>query len=178
MRTLYVKPEGCPVLWPTCTPIAVSPLLAQLIDYLEDRALDLGRRSNAEALLVDLLTPVSMTVIDVRMPTEERARRVAESLFEHPEDNRTLAEWGDLVGASARTLARVFIAESGLPFGRWRTMLRLRLALASLATGEPVANVARCVGYESPSAFVAAFRKETGVTPSAYFKSQSSVVPA
>jgi AraC-like DNA-binding protein len=176
MRTLYVEPSACPVQWRTCTPIGVSPLLAQLIDYLEDRALDTGRRENAETLLVDLLTPVAMTVIDVRMPVEERARRIAESLLEHPEDNRTLAEWGDLVGASARTLARVFIAESGLQFGRWRTMLRLRLALASLAAGEPVANVARCVGYESSSAFVAAFRKETGVTPSAYFRSQPSIV--
>jgi AraC-like DNA-binding protein len=35
-----------------------------------------------------------------------------------------------------------------------------------------VGNVSRDVGYESPSAFVAAFRKETGVTPSAYFRSQ------
>ena len=176
MRALYVRPGLCPINWPDCTPVAASPLLAQLIDYLEDRSLDAGRRANAETLLVDLLTPVSMTVIEVRMPVEDRARRVAESLLEHPEDNRTLAEWGDLVGASARTLARAFIAESGLQFGRWRTMLRLQLALASLATGEPVANVARCVGYESPSAFVAAFRKETGVTPSAYFRSQPSIV--
>ena len=29
--------------------------------------------------------------------------------------------------------------------------------------------VARHVGYETPSAFVAAFRRETGLTPAAYF---------
>jgi AraC-like DNA-binding protein len=33
-----------------------------------------------------------------------------------------------------------------------------------------VGNVARHVGYESASAFVAAFRRETGVTPAAYFR--------
>src|ERR1700724_2514467 len=63
MRALYVKPDGCPVEWQSCTPIGVGPLLAQLIDYLEDLSMDPVRRSNAETLLVDLLTPVPMTVI-------------------------------------------------------------------------------------------------------------------
>jgi AraC-like DNA-binding protein len=175
MRTLYVKPELCPVNWSVCTPIAVGSLLAQLINYLEDATLDDTRRANAETVLVDLLEPVSMTHIDVKMPTETRASEIALRLSEHPSDNRTLAEWGQHVGASDRTLSRVFIAETGLPFGRWRTLLRMRVALASLAAGQPVGNVSRDVGYESSSAFVAAFRKETGVTPSAYFRSQNAV---
>jgi len=54
--------------------------------------------------------------------------------------------------------------------GRWRSLLRLEAALPALAAGEPVGNVARRVGYESASAFVAAFRRETGVTPAAYFR--------
>jgi AraC-like DNA-binding protein len=45
--------------------------------------------------------------------------------------------------------------------------------MAALAEGEPVANVARSVGYESASAFVASFRRETGITPAAYFKRQT-----
>jgi AraC-like DNA-binding protein len=51
-----------------------------------------------------------------------------------------------------------------------RSLLRLQAALPGLAAGEPVGNVARRVGYESASAFVAAFRRETGVTPAAYFR--------
>jgi AraC-like DNA-binding protein len=34
----------------------------------------------------------------------------------------------------------------------------------------PVSAVARRAGYESDSAFVAAFRRETGMTPGAYFR--------
>jgi AraC-like DNA-binding protein len=45
--------------------------------------------------------------------------------------------------------------------------------MAALAEGEPVANVARSVGYESVSAFVASFRRETGITPAAYFKREA-----
>jgi AraC-like DNA-binding protein len=40
------------------------------------------------------------------------------------------------------------------------------------ATGSAAGIVARHVGYQTPSAFVAAFRKETGLTPAAYFRSQ------
>ncbi len=171
MRTLYVRPEECPISWPDCTPVAAGPLLAELIGYLGDPDLDPDRRAHAEAVLVDLLLPVTMTTIEVRMPAEERARRVAEALAGDPADGRTLKQWGRQVGASGRTLARGFAAGTGIPFGRWRALLRLQAAMPALAAGEPVANVARHVGYESASAFVAAFRRETGLTPATYFRS-------
>jgi AraC-like DNA-binding protein len=57
-----------------------------------------------------------------------------------------------------------------VPFGRWRTLLRLQAALPALARGEPVGSVGRHVCYESGSAFVTAFRQETGLTPAAYFR--------
>jgi len=171
MRALYVRPGLFPISWPDCTPVAASPLLAELIGYLEDPGLGPVRRGHAEALLIDLLQPVPMTTIEVRLPAEERARRVAQALTGDPADGRTLAEWGREVGASSRTLARAFASGTGLPFGRWRALLRLQAALPALAAGEPVGNVARRVGYESASAFVAAFRRETGVTPARCFRS-------
>ena len=170
MRTLYVRPDLCPIRWADCTPVAASPLLAELIGYLEHPGLDPDRRAHAEAMLADLLQPVTMTTIEVRLPADERARQVAQALIDDPADQRTLAGWGRDVGASERTLARGFTAGTGLAFGRWRALRRLQAALPALAAGEPVGNVARRVGYESASAFVAAFRRETGLTPAAYFR--------
>jgi AraC-like DNA-binding protein/quercetin dioxygenase-like cupin family protein len=170
MRTLYVRPDLCPISWPDPVPVAATPLLAELIGYLEAPGLDPDRRAHAEAVLVDLLQPVTMATIEVRLPGEERARQVARALADDPADRRTLAQWGRQVGASERTLARGFAVGTGLAFGRWRSLLRLRAALPALAAGEPVGNVARRVGYESASAFVAAFRRETGMTPAAYFR--------
>ena len=169
MRTLYIRPGRIPVNWAEPTPVAASQLLAGLIGYLGSDALDGAARARAEAVLADLLRPVAMTTIDLRLPDDERARQVALALVDHPADKRTLPEWGREVGASARTLARGFLTGTGVPFGRWRTLLRLQAALPALAAGEPVSAVARRAGYDTASAFAAAFRRETGSTPAAYF---------
>ena len=170
MRSAYVRPARCPIGWTEPTPVSASPLMAELIGYLEDPDLDARSRANAEAVLVDVLRPVAMTTIEVRMPADDRARQVADLIAANPADGRTLAAWGRAVGASERTLARAFLAGTGVSFGRWRALLRVQAALAALARGEPVGNVARRVGYDSDSAFVQAFRRETRVTPAAYFR--------
>jgi len=173
MQAVYLRPHLSPIAWSDCTPVGASPLLAELIGYLSDPELDPAARARGEVVVVDLLRPVIMETIEVRMPHEARAREIATRLLDAPGDNRTLGEWGREIGASERTLARSFLADTGLPYGRWRTRLRLSASLADLAAGTPVSTVARTVGYESTSAFIAAFRRETGVTPATYFRSTS-----
>jgi AraC-like DNA-binding protein len=95
---------------------------------------------------------------------------VADALLADPSDPRTLHEWGRAVGASSRTLARAFLGDTGLSFGRWRTLVRLQASLPQLADRTPVGVVARRVGYRTTSAYVAAFRAHTGVTPGRYFQ--------
>jgi AraC-like DNA-binding protein len=174
MRTAYVRPGTYSITWTTCTPVEVSPLVAELLRHLENGNLDSSNRTHAEVLLVDLLEPVPTISFEVRMPTDDRALRIAEMLIDDPAVDRTLAEWGADVGASSRTLARAFVAETGLPFARWRALVRLQLAMKALGSNEPVTEVARLVGYESASAFVAAFRRETGITPARYFQKNQS----
>lgn len=169
MRGVYLQPEHCPVRWTATTVVSVSPLLRELITHLASSAPEPGPRARAESVLLDLLHPVEVTTVEVPMPVDPRALRVAEALVARPADPRVLEEWGREVGASARTLARLFSAETGLPFGRWRTRARLRAALEHMAADRPLSAVAHHVGYSSPSSFVAAFRQETGRTPGAYF---------
>lgn len=100
--------------------------------------------------------------------------RLCAALRRNPADARTLDAWGVAVGASARTLARLFMTETGLSFAAWRAQVRLLAALARLAAGEKVTSVALDLGYDSPSAFIAMFRRQLGVTPSRYFDAETS----
>jgi len=174
LRSVYVRVQRCTIDWRRPTPVAVSPLLRALIPHLEDRGLAESERARAEAVLFDLLAPLAVATIDTRLPQDDRAREVAEALLADPGDVRTLDAWGHDVGASSRTLARVFVAETGLSFGRWRTLARLQAALLLLADGQPVGLVADRVGYRTPSAFVAAFRTHTGVSPGRYFNERAA----
>jgi AraC-like DNA-binding protein len=171
MRSLMIARD--PVGWQAPTVIRVGPLLGNLLTYLAS-TLEPEARSRAEAVLQDLLEPVPITPIQLPMPTDDRALRVASALREDPADSRTLADWGRQVGASERTLARLFGAETGMGFDEWRTRLRLSHAIALLADGVSVTATGQRVGYASPSAFVAAFRRFTGISPGRYFARSNS----
>ena len=94
--------------------------------------------------------------------------RIATALADDPGDNRPLSDWAAAVGTSERTLARAFTKETGLSFGAWRQRLRLMESLDRLMAGEPVTTVALDLGYATPSAFTAMFRKTLGAPPSVY----------
>ncbi|MFD9793899.1 AraC family transcriptional regulator [Streptomyces sp. NPDC059070] len=176
MTSLYLPaaPPAGPDPWTRVQPVEVPALLAELIGYLDDPRLAAGPRARGEALLLDLLRPVAVTSLDAPQPVDPRAREVAQALWADPAANLSIDAWGRRVGTSGRTLARLFLSETGMPFGRWRTLVRLHVALPALSAGQPLNRVAREVGYETASAFVAAFRRETGTTPGAYFRTPRS----
>lgn len=169
LRGIYADPARCPVGWTRPRMVAVRPLLRELLEYLSAPEPSGPARERAETVVFDLLEPAPVVPISAPLPADARARRVAEILLADPADARGLPEFGREVGASGRTLARLFRTETRLTFGQWRTQARLRGSLGLLARGMPIAGVARRVGYRSASAFVAAFHRSVGVPPGEYF---------
>ncbi|MEU5261841.1 helix-turn-helix transcriptional regulator [Amycolatopsis sp. NPDC021455] len=169
LRGIYAHPELSPVSWPTPRMVVVRPLLRELLEYLTGDGVARAARLRAEAVAFDLLEPLDVVPIVVPSPVDPRARDVEAALLANPADPRGLAEFGRDVGAGERTLARIFVRECRMPFGTWRTQVRLRAALPFLAQGTPLETVAHRVGYSSASAFVAAFRRAVGMTPGTYF---------
>ncbi len=60
-----------------------------------------------------------------------------------------------------------------MSFDKWRCQLRLMPALQFLASGHKVTTAAIDAGYDSPSAFIAMFKKHFGATPSQYFRAEA-----
>jgi AraC-like DNA-binding protein len=85
-----------------------------------------------------------------------------------PVDRRTLAELGRAVGASERTLSRLFRRDTGMTFPQWRAQLRLQHAMLLLATDSTVTGAGTASGYTNTSAFIAALRDAFGITPATY----------
>ncbi|MFE7616683.1 AraC family transcriptional regulator [Streptomyces sp. NPDC057496] len=172
--SLYFEPDRCELNWAEPTPVGIDGLLAHLIAHLGREDLPDDARLRAEAVVPDLLRPLPATPIDVPDPTDERVRAVADTLLADPADPRSLEAHARAVGVSRRTLTRLFVHDTGMNFDRWRTHLRLRAALPLLAEGQPVSRVAHTVGYATPSAFLAAFRRTVGTSPGRYLKGDAS----
>lgn len=175
MRSLYVRENLAAGLPSECGVVSISPLLRELIlsaaeaPQLYDVS---GRDGRIMDLILNEVRSLPMEPLHLPEPTDSRLRQITTALRENPADTRTLGAWGDLAGASPRTLARLFLAETGMTFRHWRQQARLLDGLVRLAEGEPVTSVALEVGYENPSAFIAMFRRTLGVTPGRYFGSE------
>ncbi|MYW16383.1 helix-turn-helix domain-containing protein, partial [Streptomyces sp. SID2955] len=148
------------------TVLAVSPLLRELIIAYtgtdDDGAPEMTR---LRAVLLDQLRISVQQPLHLPTPNNPVLRRVCDLLHDDPSDSRTLSELGREVGASDRTLSRLFSNDLGMTFPQWRTQLRLHHSLVLLAEKTPVTKVANRCGWSSTSAFIDVFRRAFGHTP-------------
>jgi AraC-like DNA-binding protein len=107
--------------------------------------------------------------IRVALPTDKRLKTLCETLIADPASPLTLEDWAQRVGASGRTLARLFERDLGMSFSQWRQQVRLAHAAPLITRGLPMSAVAAELGYASQSAFSAMFKKTFGKSPSAFF---------
>lgn len=179
---LYMEERLAAALTADCGIVFVPPLLRELLlrfiagpqlypegDTREERLI---------AVLFDELREAPVEPLHLPMPKDRRLRRMAEMLVAEPALRFTIEEWGARIGASKRTLSRLFQRETGMSFVRWKQQLHVGLALQRLALGETVTNIALDLGYESPSSFIAMFRRMLGRTPVRYFSEAVSSAPA
>jgi AraC-like DNA-binding protein/quercetin dioxygenase-like cupin family protein len=168
MRTLYVAPLDPDERLAACRAIEVAPLLRELILHIVKIGLldaDDPGHARLEGLLIDLLAAGDTAPLELPLPVDPRARAFAERLLGDPGSDAPLADRARGSGASLRTLQRLFLAETRLSLDAWRGRARMQQAVASLSAGAPVTAVALDAGYQSASAFIAAFKRTFGVTP-------------
>jgi AraC-like DNA-binding protein len=127
-----------------------------------------GREQRLMGVILDELQTLVPEPLYLPLAQERRVRKIMDSLMEKPGDNRSLEDWAGSVGASSRTLSRIFQKETGLSFGQWRTRLRLVEGVERLQRGETVTGVALELGYANSSAFIVMFQRELGTVPSKF----------
>jgi len=173
MRTLYIHADAAATLWKHCHILEVSGLLRELILALATEPIEYaleGRGGQIATLLLTELQTAPVLPIQIPWPQDRRLQTVCRAILAQPSLNRTVHDWGDEVGASGRTLIRLFRAELGLNYRQWVQQVRLADALHRLSLGQPVTRVAAELGYQSPSAFSAMFRRALGKPPQAYLR--------
>lgn len=177
MRTLYFRPRLAESLPRECCVVNVPALLKELILHA-CTCRSLGRRVAWQSHLIDVILDqlrlIKVAPLRLSHPQDPRALRIANLLLAHPSDQRPLAQLARGSGASRRTIERLFVDGTGMTFGKWRQQLRLMQAMRLLGGGAKVTHAALEAGYSTPSAFIAAFRKLLGSTPTRYFKEEWS----
>jgi AraC-like DNA-binding protein len=172
MRTLYIDPDHCVRTPKQCCVVTVSPLLRELILHAVKMPTYYPLDSPEERIMtviLDQIQHLDVKPLSLPIPKEIRLNKIFRELSKNPGDKRTLEEWGKLVGATRRTLTRLFHSELGMSFGQWRQQIRILESLRRLAMNDPVITVAMDLGYDSPSAFISMFKKALGKTPGQYF---------
>jgi AraC-like DNA-binding protein len=172
VRTLYLR-SSLGAVPDELRAVNVSPLLRELVLHAVRTAplhVDVAEDRRLIGVLLDQLATLSQAPLQLPLPRDPRSRALAARLMGDPRSTVRIEALARDVGASRRTLERLFLVETGMTIGRWRQRLRLLDALRRLAEGEPVTAVAHAVGYSTPSAFGAMFRQELGDTPGRYFR--------
>ncbi|MCU1719662.1 AraC family transcriptional regulator [Pseudomonas sp. 5P_3.1_Bac2] len=173
MRSLYVDCSVATRQTSSCQVLQVSPLLRELIDAFSDLPVEYelqGPQGRIAQVLLDQLAAAPPVDLMLPLPQNERLRSLCRRLQAQPDTQTTLAQWSQRMGLSEKTLSRLFLRDTGLTFRAWRQRLRLFSALTPLEQGQRVTDVALGCGYDSTSAFIAAFRQQFACTPSEFFR--------
>ena len=170
IRTLYLDRAAAALLGGHCRILAITDLLRELILAMVGAhgARDAQRMHMMLPLLLHELHGAGEAAIHIPTPSDPRLKKVCCRLLADPSRTDTLDQLAQRVGASSRTLARLFESELKMSFVRWRQHVRLARALSRLNAGASIKSVARDAGYASCSAFCAMFRQVMGITPTGY----------
>lgn len=160
-----------------CQVCAVSPLLNQLLLQAVELPLEYPMEGRSHHLMGLLLTEISMaTVLPLHalLPLHKGLAALCRSVLAAPTLQMDTDAMAARMAMSRSTFTRFFRKETGISYMQWRQQACLLAAIRRLEAGQSVTSVALELGYNSPSAFTALFRKTLGVSPQAYVSLQTS----
>lgn len=173
VKNLFFDPSCAHRLPDRCFVMSVSPFLRELIAKFCNTS-DSDKLANLSAVLVDEIAEAKEEPFCLPAASSHLLVRIMQYLDENPSCRKTLDEWAVEANTSPRNFARMFLKETGMTFGAWRKRLKVIKAVQMMDSGMSVTETAYDLGYQSISAFIESFRKETGSPPARYLKSSDS----
>src|SRR5471032_786242 len=171
MLNVFISTQAAAGLPHHCSVLDTSPLLRQLLAdavTLDALYVENARDGRLMALLLDEIALMRPLALNAPLPQEPRLARLCTELFQQTRLDIDVDAMAARANMSRRTFTRLFRQQTGLGFAQWRQQVCLLNAITRLAQGQAVTRVALDLGYSSPSAFTAAFRKVLGKAPSGY----------
>ncbi|HAS6461230.1 TPA: helix-turn-helix domain-containing protein [Vibrio parahaemolyticus] len=165
---IYLNPEFGATYEPQVRTIALTPFLNELLQEIRRQCEN--ETSHEEvlhllAVLHDQILKSNVQTFQLLLPQDRRLKLIFEQLTDEPASSCSLKEWGEKIGASERTLSRLFAKEFNTSFLLWRQQIRLIYSLSLLDESLPIQAIADLVGYQNDSSYIKAFKAYFDVTP-------------
>ncbi|MDD4914855.1 MAG: AraC family transcriptional regulator [Methylococcales bacterium] len=109
--------------------------------------------------------------------TDPRIARAVEFLFEHGDDLSPVAVLAESVGLSASRFQHLFSEQIGVPFRRYRSWNRMRLAIREIIKGHNFTDAAHLAGFSDSAHFSHDYRKTFGAAPTISLKKLARLQP-
>ena len=178
LSTALVEEQASLTLGTQCFLVRISNLLRELVLRLNqqeqwqkphDHYQEEIEKSLQLLIFKEIKQAASFPIV-IPWPKDPRVVAICEKLLEYPDHRKDLNTWADQIGTSSRTLIRLFQKETGLAYRAWIQQMHIALALGKLSRGESIAKISQALGYQSPSAFSAMFKKHLGEAPQKFRK--------
>ncbi|WP_175561557.1 AraC family transcriptional regulator [Vibrio aerogenes] len=168
---LYLPPDLAE-RWPgEVRLIQASTLAIGIIDTFLLRDISCqNKQRQLMTLLRDELEHTHCDAYILPLPEDSRLKKITDQLIQHPAMRKSLSEWGRKVGASERTLSRLFMKETGLNYRSWCHRLRHNATLAGLRDGLTNDQLAEQLGLSSGDSLSHWVQRAFGMSPGALRK--------
>jgi len=152
--------------------LKASPLLLAALDRMRSIAPE-------DVMVVPLMEIIALEIASIgreapglTLPRSPRMRDWAMRFLASPDARTGTDQAAAAVAMSRRSFTRHFKHEVGLSFALWKRAVIVHEAIARLADGKSVSDIAYEIGYENVSAFIAMFKASCGSPPLAFQKVQ------
>ncbi len=170
-RSLHIDEKFGAVLGSKVKTLTVDPLLKALILEIANWPMhyeETPEKQRFISVLLDRLASADSNDLFIPTVDDKRLFPIIEALNLQPSNDLTIEQWASEVGASSRTLNRLFNKHYGMGFSQWKQKLRILKSLDLIDSQAPLIDIAFELGYQSTSAFITAFKKQLGCSPKKY----------